>query len=198
MATAGTLLSDLDSKSPVFSNKDDDLVNKILADMNVPSASNPVMNAPPPSGNRMIQAPNPNTTYPMGADSSTATAHIIGKDYPTPGDFASMMHSSTPDYSHGGSAFANINPPYVQPTLVDVTKNNIYAEIMAQLKQPLFVSIIIFIMSLPIVHILLGHYFPSLLRMGGDLTTVGLVVKSLVGGFLFWFSQKILVPLLVV
>ena len=32
MASAGTLLSDLDGKTPVF-NKDDDLVNKILADM---------------------------------------------------------------------------------------------------------------------------------------------------------------------
>ena len=35
MASAGTLLSDLDSKAPVFNSKDDDLVNKILADMNV-------------------------------------------------------------------------------------------------------------------------------------------------------------------
>ena len=35
MATAGTLLSDLDGKPPVLSNKDDDLVNKILADMNL-------------------------------------------------------------------------------------------------------------------------------------------------------------------
>jgi hypothetical protein len=59
MASAGTLLSDLDGKAPVLNHKDDDLVNKILADMNLPSSSNPVMNAP--SG-RMIQDPNPNTT----------------------------------------------------------------------------------------------------------------------------------------
>jgi len=50
--------------------------------------------------------------------------------------------------------------------------------------------------SLPIINVLIGHYLPSLLRLGGDLTTVGLVVKSLVGGFLFWFIQKILVPLM--
>ena len=73
MASAGTLLSDLDSKAPVMS-KDDDLVNKILADMNIPSSSNPIMNSPPPPsghGNRMINSPNPNPTYPMATDPAT-------------------------------------------------------------------------------------------------------------------------------
>jgi hypothetical protein len=206
MASAGTLLSDLDSKSPVFSNKDDDLVNKILADMNIPSQSNPIMNAaapPPPSGNgnRMIQAPNPNTVYPMSADPATATAHMIGKDYPSPADFSSLMNS--PQYSYGNPQFANAPQQYMQqqqqqqPTLYDSAKTNIYADIINQVRQPLLVSIIIFIISLPVVNILLGHYLPSLIRLGGDLTTVGLVVKSFLGGFLFWFIQKILVPLMV-
>ena len=73
-----------------------------------------------------------------------------------------------------------------------------YSDIMSQMKQPLLVAIIIFIVSLPIINVLIGHYLPSLLRLSGELTTVGLVVKSLVGGFLFWFIQKILVPLMVV
>ena len=59
MASAGTLLGDLDSKTPVF-NKDDDLVNKILADMNIPRQNNPVMT---PSGNgRLINSPNQHST----------------------------------------------------------------------------------------------------------------------------------------
>jgi hypothetical protein len=37
-----------------------------------------------------------------------------------------------------------------------------------------------------------------MLRIGGDLTTAGLVVKALFGGFLFWFIQKVLVPLMAV
>ncbi len=198
MATAGTLLSDLDSKPPVLSNKDDDLVNKILADMNLPSSSNPIMNAPPPSGNgaRMISAPNPNSTYPVSMDPATATAHMIGKEYPTTADFANLMHA--PSYSHGGSMYAPVSQQMVapQPTLVEPTHVNIYAEVLSQVKQPLLVAIIIFLVSLPIINVLIGHYLPSLLRLGGDLTTVGLVVKSLVGGFLFWFIQKILVPLM--
>jgi hypothetical protein len=167
--------------------------NKILADMNLPSSSNPVMNAP--SG-RMIQDPNPNTTYPVSMDPATATAHMIGKDYPSPADFANMMHS--PSYRPGDSSYAPIMSQQAPPTLMEPAKSNMYAEILTQVKQPLIVSLIVFLLSLPIVHVLIGHYVPSLLRIGGDLTTAGLVVKSLLGGFLFWFIQKVLVPLMVV
>jgi hypothetical protein len=198
MAQAGTLLSDLDSKPPVFNNKDDDLVNKILQDMNIPSQSNPIMNSSPPSGNgRIINSPNPNSTYPMAMDPATATAHMIGKDYPTPADFAHLMHS--PQFA-GGSQFSNViqQPVVQQPTLIESVKGNMYADIISQIKQPLLVAIIVFIVSLPIVNVLIGHYLPSLLRMGGDLTTAGMAVKSLLAGFLFWFIQKVLVPLMVV
>jgi len=199
MAQAGTLLSDLDSKPPVFSNKDDDLVNKILADMNIPSQSNPIMNAPPPpSGNgRVINSPNPNSTYPVAIDPGTATAHMIGKDYPTPADFAHLMHS--PQFA-GGSQFANVMPhqQVQQPTLIETVKGNMYSDIISQIKQPLLVAIIVFIVSLPIINVLIGHYLPSLLRIGGDLTTAGLAVKALLAGFLFWFIQKVLVPLMAV
>jgi hypothetical protein len=201
MASAGTLLSDLDTKPPVLNNKDDDLVNSILADMNIPSQANPVMNAPPPSGNgRVISAPNPNSVYQQAIDPATASAHLIGKDYPTPADFANLMNSQA--MAHGGSQFANagLHQPQVQqqPTLIETAKGNMYSEIIAQLKQPLLVAIIIFIVSLPVINVLIGHYLPSLLRIGGDLTTAGMVVKALFGGFLFWFIQKVLVPLMAV
>jgi hypothetical protein len=181
MATAGTLLSDLDSKLPVSNNKDDDLVNKILADMNIPMSG----------GNKIIQTSNPNSTYQVAMDPATATAHMIGKDYPTAADFSNAMH--TPNFSH-----SPYQPPMpMQPTIIMDTKGNYYTEIITQLKQPLLVAIIIFLVSLPALNVLLGYYLPSLLRLGGDLTTMGLVVKSLVGGFLFWFIQKVLVPLMV-
>jgi hypothetical protein len=103
------------------------------------------------------------------------------------------MHSQ----QYGGSSFANIQQPPQQPTLIE-TKGNMYSDIISQIKQPLLVAIIIFVISLPIINVLIGHYLPSLLRIGGDLTTVGLLVKSLAGGFLFWFIQKIIVPLMVI
>lgn len=195
MATAGTLLSDLDGKTPVF-NQDDDLVNKILADMNVPSSHNPVMNAPPPAGhgNRMISAPNPNTMYPHTMDPATSTAHLIGKDYPSAADFANVLHPM----AQQGMAYAPVGqvsaPSY--PTLLP-SQGNFYGDILFQLKQPLIVAIIVFIVSLPALNVLIGHYLPTLLRFGGDLTTAGLAVKALFGGFLFWFIQKVLVPLMI-
>lgn len=199
MASAGTLLSDLDGRSPVLNNKDDDLVNKILADMNMPSSSNPIMSAPPPpsgNGSRVIQSPNPNSTYPMASDPATATAHMIGKDYPTTADFANLMHA--PSYSHGGSAYAGFQPPVMmqQPTLTEPSRGNMYPDTLSQVKQPLLVAIIIFMVSLPVLNVLIGHYIPSLIQMNGDVTTVGLALKSLVGGFLFWLIQKVLVPLM--
>jgi hypothetical protein len=196
MATAGTLISDLSDRSPV--SNDDDLVNKILADMNIPSQSNAAMNAPPPASNgRVINSPNPNTTYPTAIDPGTATAHLIGKDYPTAADFANLMHA--PSYSHGGSQFASVMQPQVQqPVLISDAKGNMYTDILAQIKQPLLVAIIVFIVSLPVLNVLMGHYLPNLLRAGGDLTTAGMLVKSLFAGFLFWFIQKVLVPLMTV
>lgn len=200
MTSAGTLISDLEGKSPVF-NQDDDFVHKILADMNVPSQQNPIMNAPPPPaghGNRMISSPNPNTMYPHTMDPATSTAHLIGKDYPSAADFANVMHPAN-GMGYGGSPYANVQqgmPPQGYPTLAP-SQGNLYADVIAQIKQPLIVAIIIFIVSLPALNVLIGHYIPSLLRIGGDLTTVGLMVKAAFGGFLFWFIQKILVPLMI-
>jgi hypothetical protein len=146
---------------------------------------------------RVINSPNPNTIYPTAIDPATATAHMIGKDYPTSADFANLMHSQ--QFS-GGSQFAAVQhvPQQQQPTLIEAAKGNMYSDIISQIKIPLLVAIIVFIVSLPIVNVLIGHYLPSLLRIGGDLTTAGLVVKALVGGFLFWFIQKVLVPLMAV
>jgi hypothetical protein len=194
MATAGTLLSDLDGKPPVFQ-QDDDLVNKILADMNVPSQQNPVMGAPPPpagNGSRMISAPNPNTVYPHSMDPATSTAHLIGKDYPTPADFANVLHPM----GGGWAPAAQPLPPAAYPTLLPSSSYG-YSDLLQQMKQPLLVAILVFLVSLPALNVLIGHYVPSLLRLGGDLTTVGLGVKSLIAGFLFWFIQKVLVPLMI-
>lgn len=205
MATAGTLLSDLDSKTPVINN-DDDLVNKILAEMNSPGAGNPVMSGgnalPPAPSGRVINSPNPNTVYPQAIDPGTATAHMIGKDYPTASDFANLMHPAAGSFANGGSAFAPANmmpyQPQHQPVLINTVKENMYSGIVSQMRQPLLVAIIIFIVSLPIINVLVGHYLPSLLRSGGDLTTAGMAVKALFGGFLFWFIQRILVPLMAI
>lgn len=201
MASAGTLLTDLDSKSPASG--DDDLVNKILADMNS-SGSNPIIqggnmgggNLPPPPSGRVISSPNPNTIYPHSSDPSVATAHMIGKDYPSPGDFATLMSNG---YAPSPQLIAQTQQAMQQPVLAQLGgKPTWYSDILNQLRQPILVAIIVFIMSLPIINVLIGLYMPSFLRPGGDLNTLGLVFKSLGAGVLFWFIQKVLVPLVAV
>ena len=84
MASAGTLLSDLDSRTP--SGGDEDLVQQILSEMNTPSPNNPVVNNNPPinpgmeTARRMISSPNPNTVQPHAMDPATPTAHMIGRE----------------------------------------------------------------------------------------------------------------------
>jgi hypothetical protein len=196
MASAGTLLSDLDSRAPPGG--DEDLVQKILSEMNAPSAGNPVVNNHPPNpgmetARRMISSPNPNTVQPHAMDPATPTAHMIGRDFPTAADFASMMQAT------GGYApFAAHQQQQPQPQLLAAPKSNWYGDIISQFRQPLLVAIIFFAISLPAVNVLIGFYVPSLLRPGGDLTTMGLLAKSLVGGALFWFIQRIIVPLMAV
>jgi hypothetical protein len=197
MSTAGTLLTDLDSKSP--GSGDDDLVQRILADMNS-SGSNPVIqggnhgggNLPPPPSGRVISSPNPNSTYSQATDPAVATAHMIGKEYPTPADFASLMSSG---YAPSPQIMSQMQQQQ-QPVLSQLSfKSSWYTDILNQLRQPILVALIVFIMSMPIIHVMIGHYLPTLLRPGGDLTTLGVLFKSLISGSLFWFIQKVLVPL---
>ena len=189
---SGTMLSDLGQGSP--DNSDGDFVQRILADLNTSeSASNPVMNnMPPPAGNgRVINSPNPNTTYPLAMDPATATAHMIGKDFPTAGDFSTMMNQSS------GAPYQQGQQQQQQaPILTQLSTGKGYVnDLIHQMRQPLLVAIIFFIVSLPVINVLLGYYMPSLLRAGGDLTTVGLLVKSLGAGAAYWIILNVLAPL---
>jgi hypothetical protein len=197
------MLADLQDAAPVAA--DGDLVKRILADLNatespmnpVIQGGKPVASMPPPGSNgRMISAPNPNTTYPLAMDPATATAHMIGKDYPSAADFASMMGGPA---AYGGSmppAQMNARPAAQQPVLAQLTNGKGWsADLIAQAKQPLFVALIVLFISLPVVNVMIGHYLPSLLRAGGDLTTMGLIVKSLFAGVLYWAVVNVVVPL---
>jgi hypothetical protein len=191
------MLSDLGQGSP--DNSDGDFVQRILADLNTSeSGSNPVMNSmPPPAGNgRVINSPNPNTTYPLAMDPATATAHMIGKDFPTAGDFSTIMNQSSGAPYQQGQQQQIQSQQQAPPILTQLSSGKGYfGDLIHQMRQPLLVAIIFFIVSLPVINVLIGHYMPSLLRAGGDLTTVGLLVKSLGAGAAYWVILNILVPL---
>lgn len=199
MASAGTLLSELDSRGPSTS-QDNDLVEKILMDMNAGSGGNSVqmpakgMSAPPPP----LPAQVPpgvvpmNTTFNQAADPMVAQAHVIGREHPTPGDFAAAIHGV--DRTMGSPLMPRQQQQeeyeYEEP------KKNIYARVLDEVKTPLVVALLFFVFSLPAINVLVAHYLPSMILPTGSLTMVGLLGKSVLVGAAFWILQRVVAPLL--
>lgn len=176
-----TLISELDS-APALG--DGDFVQNILSEMNGGS---------PPRQAGTINAPSSNTAMaPRIMDNGPATAHIIGNSHPTPGDFANMVQASN---SEGGSAAA-FHTPAPPPPRPAPAKKSWSSRILDEFKLPLFVIVIVFVFSLPVVNFLFAHYVPSMVLATGQLTTIGLLVKSVAAGVTFWVLQRVIVPLL--
>lgn len=202
MANSGTLLSDLDSKGSAPN--DQDLVRKIFMEMESQGGSpqNPVLSG---AGMMpMINSPNPNTVAPITMDASPPTSHLIGKDHPTPADFAAAMHGvQRPPEAQmapmGGNwgQFAGAAPPTmpVPQAIPEPPKKNIYSRIAEEMKTPLLVTLLLFVFSLPAINVLFSHYLPTLVKASGDLTTVGLLVKAVLAGSTFWTLQRVVAPL---
>jgi hypothetical protein len=198
MSEAGTLLSDLDSAKPT----DRDLVDSILSDLNQPSAGNPIQSLPPPAGARMpMQAAPPpiQSTYATAADPAVPTAHLIGRDHPTEADFQRMMMAAQGPLPYNAMTPQMQQPMQVQQPQVQIyeePKKNWQGQWIDELKVPILVSIIIFVVTLPAVNLMFSHYAPTLLRPGGDFTTMGMVARAAIGGSLFWVLQRVVTPLL--
>jgi hypothetical protein len=203
MASAGTLLSELDAGGGSNPSQDNDLVEKILADMNSGGSGNSVqmpsrgMSAPPPP--LPAQAPPGvpmGTSFPTAVDPMTAQAHVIGKDHPTPADFAAAMYGmnrgseSAVFEAPGKAKQSNDDYVYEEP------KKNLYARIWDETKTPLVVALLVFVLSLPAVNILVSHYVPTLVLPTGSLNMLGQAAKALLAGVLFWVLLRVVAPLL--
>lgn len=190
-----TLLSDLDSGPS--SGKEGDLVQQILNEMNGGADSAPMAPPPPapaqfPSNPGVLPAPmSPTALAAHTMDAGPATAHVIGGSHPTPADFAATMG--------GGSMAAYTPPSHPSPRAaypVTGPKRSFAQKFAEEFKLPVLVSILVFVFSLPVVNILFAHYIPSMVLPTGQLTTVGLIIKSFAAGASFWVLQRIIVPLL--
>ena len=203
MASAGTLLTELDAGGGTPS-QDNDLVEKILADMNSSGGGNSVqmpsrgMSAPPPP--LPAQAPPGvpmGTSFPTAMDPMTAQAHVIGKDSPTPADFAAAMYgmnrgSESATYDNEGAPRKQQSEEYVY----EEPKKNLYARILDEAKTPLLVALLVFVLSLPAVNLLVSHYVPMLVLPTGSLNMLGQGAKALVAGVMFWILLRVVAPLL--
>jgi hypothetical protein len=138
------------------------------------------------------------TSFPQAMDPMTAQAHVIGKDHPTPGDFAAAMYGMNrgPEaamYGGGGPPARGPSDDYMYE---EPTKKNLYARVLDEVKTPLVVALIFFVLSLPAVNVLVAHYLPSLILPTGAMNMLGLASKALLAGVLYWVLQRVVAPLL--
>jgi hypothetical protein len=207
MSDAGTLLENLPGAP-----SDGDLVDSIMAELNQPAGGggNPIVQQqaamPPPAGARMPAQPQqlpPVNVYPRNADANVATAHVIGREHPTAADMQNAFSTS----AHQPQAFNGLppqmqgiptRPPYQDPRDMEQEqpKKNWQGQWIDELKTPIMVALVIFVVTLPAVNVLVSHYAPTLLRPGGDLTPMGMAARALAGGALFWVLQRVVAPLL--
>lgn len=188
--SSGTLLSDLDSAPQL--DGDGDLIQKIMADMNGDAP------APPKATSGVISSPNPNSTFQHAVDNGPATAHVIGHDHPTPGDFQTAIDPRglpSAGGMYGGGSPWMPSGPAIPPPIMPM-KKTWYMRIADELKMPIIVALLVFVFSLPVINIIVGSYLPSLVKSTGDLTTMGLLLKSSTAGFTFWLLHRVIVPLL--
>jgi len=212
MANAGTLLSDLDGKAPLSG--DGDLVKMIYQEMNtgndmrpgVPTMGMPSAAAPGGMSGQMMPMPPPQqSTQHYQMDPGPATAHIIGGQHPTSADFAQMLQSSTPGFAAGG----NWGPASGMPTntqqaqlaaqiaSMQASQGKAWSHYIAEeMKVPILIAILVFVVNLPFLSVLVAHYAPWMLKSSGDMNVYGQISKALLVGGLFWGSNRIILPLL--
>jgi len=185
MAAAGTLLQDLEPTS----GGDNDLVQRILSDMNVPSAPSGSRSPPPlPAQSQDQYTGNGNSHLTM--DNTIPTSHMIGNQHPSPADFAAAVAGSRDVYT---SPVGQMPGSQNQPPSKGLSW--LTSAILDELRVPFMVSILFFLFSLPPIRILISHYMPSIIKQTGEYSLTGLGIVSLLVGASFWILQRV-VPLL--
>jgi hypothetical protein len=208
MANAGTLLSDLDGKAPLSG--DGDLVKMIYQDMNNGNDMRPGMpSAAAPggmSGPMMPMPPPQQSTQQYQMDSGPPTAHIIGGQHPTSADFAQMLQSSTPGFAAGGNwgpanGMAQNHSQQAQLAAqiasMQASQGKAWSNYLAEeMKIPLLIAILVFVVNLPFLSVLVAHYAPWMLKASGDMNVYGQLSKAILVGMLFLGANRVILPLL--
>ncbi len=195
-----TLLSDLEGAGPAPGG-DGDLVNQIMREMNMSSGAQgpppPMPGAPPPPTPAnlppMMAVPsNPTAVNQHVMATNPQTAHMINGVAPTGADFAASMHGGVPTAQP-----QMLNAPQQQHAAkpYEYPRRGMRQRLTEEIKYPTLVALIVFVFSLPVVNFLFAHYLPRVVLPTGQLTLVGLVIKSAAAGAAFWLMQRVIVPL---
>ena len=165
---------------------DEERVKRILAEMNAGELTQP---APPVAGmGRVItEPPLSMSTGQVRMDVDTARANVIGNSIPTMADFQAMFAQAAPGMApyHGPAVVPAAMIPQA-PKMVS-WKN----QIMAQLRAPVTVAIIVFLLNMPVVTSLLSRYASWMYLSSGEISIGGLFVKAVLAAGIFMLYQML-------
>lgn len=107
-----------------------------------------------------------------------------------------MAPVSAPPMRPSGNRGSHAQPPPPQYTPVDEDyrpqrRKNVWGSISGKLRDPLIVSVIVFVLSLPVLHTMLAKYVGWAFAVGGQLSWLGLIALSLLAGGSFGVAQGI-------
>lgn len=94
----------------------------------------------------------------------------------------------------GGRASLTAPPRQYTPVDEDYRpqrRKNIWGSISEKLRDPLIVSVIVFVLSLPVLHTIAAKYVGWAFAVGGQPSWLGLIALSLLSGAVFGVSQGI-------
>jgi hypothetical protein len=160
---------------------DEERVKRILAEINAGELAQP---PPPVSGSmpRVItEPPLSMSTGQIRMDNDTARANVIGNSTPTMADFQAMFSQVAPGMApyHGPAVVPGAVIP--QPPKAVGWKT----QLVAQLRAPVAVAIIVFLLNMPVVTSLLSRYASWMYLSSGEISIGGLLVKALLAAGLF-------------
>lgn len=175
--------------APEITAADEERVKRILAEMNADSTIQP----PPPVGISppavISEPPITTSTGQIRMDPAAARAHVIGKSTPTLADFQAMFQAAPPGMAPYHGSMAAPQTAHVVP--VPVKPQGWRELVFDQLRLPLAVAAIVFLLNLPVITSILSRYASWMYLNSGEISIAGLFMKALLAALLFAIYQGI-------
>ena len=176
MASDGTPLEALET-GEIQNTADEGRMKAILRDMNVPNEGN-ARSAPPQAPPSVQEEQNMQARQPMPPMPMMPPQFNPNMNMPPqrPQYYPQQPPQPPPQYMRAMEE---------EPEEPVEAKKNIWSTVAEQIRDPILVICIFFLLSLPVFHTLLGQYATWAFAVGGQLSWLGLAVLSLISGLLF-------------
>jgi hypothetical protein len=112
-----------------------------------------------------------------------------------------MLQSSAPGYAAAGWSQGQQNNSQAQLAAqiasIQASQGKAWSSYIAdEMRLPILIAILVFVVNLPFLSVLVAHYAPWMLKSSGDMNLYGQISKALLVGALFWGANRVILPLL--